>query len=193
VEYNHSWLLRKRLSIHHIPTESDPVLTTANMSEAKPRVACLKSKEDWPTWSVGIRMELRAQKCFISLTQDVYLKSEDLEEDDLRDRCKEWLTEDNEVPEGGFTAAKVRGNLGKYKKYLDTERQVFNNANGQARSIIYNSYNKSFQSLLSPYRKGTARQMWDYLKKYCEIKCNNPPDCYKDCYKARARGHGGRR
>jgi hypothetical protein len=21
--------------------------------------------------------------------------------------------------------------------------------------------------------------------------CNNPPDCYKDCYKARARGHGG--
>jgi hypothetical protein len=89
VEYSHFWLLRKRLSIHHIPTESDLVPTTANMSEAKPRVARLKSRVDWPTWSVGIRMELRAQKCFISLTQDVPLRPKDLEEDDLRDRCKE--------------------------------------------------------------------------------------------------------
>ena len=37
-------------------------------------------------------------------------------------------------------------------------------------SIIYNSYDKSFQSLLSPYREGTARQIWDCLEKYCEIK-----------------------
>jgi hypothetical protein len=37
-------------------------------------------------------------------------------------------------------------------------------------SIIYNSYDKSFQSLLSPYREGTVRQISNCLEKYCEIK-----------------------
>jgi hypothetical protein len=61
-------------------------------------------------------------------------------------------------------------NLPRYKKHLKKEILTFSNTDGVAMSIIYNNYGDSFKGLLGPHRDETAKVIWEYLQKYCEIK-----------------------
>lgn len=75
----------------------------------------LAGKSNYLTWNPAVLMELRANKVAKILTlKATPVNPEDLEQQEIDEKVKEWLETQEEVPEEGFTTQKIRGNRVKW-------------------------------------------------------------------------------
>jgi hypothetical protein len=127
----------------------------------------LKGKLNYPTWKTAIMMNLRANQVANAITQDPPVNPADLTDAELVEKIKEWLAENNEIPETGFSAAKVNGNKAVYKKSAEKEYNDFIKMNDIALELIYSSCESKCQMLIKD--ELNAKKAWNILKtKYSE-------------------------
>ena len=72
----------------------------------------LKGKNNYTTWVPATIMELRKEKVAKLINQAPPLNPDDIESNTelVVEKVIEYLSENNEVPDGGFTTSKINGN-----------------------------------------------------------------------------------
>jgi hypothetical protein len=123
----------------------------------------LKGKVNYTTWVPGVMMELRKDKVVKLISQAKPISPEEIEESAVVDKVKEWLAETNEVPEAGFSTAKVNGNKALWRKSAQDKYDKWMELNDVALEIIYSNCDIQCQATIK--EDTIAKEAWERLEK----------------------------
>ena len=124
----------------------------------------LKGKNNYTTQVPATIMELRKEKVAKLINQAPPLNPDDIESNTelVVEKVIEYLSENNEVPDGGFTTSKINGNKAIQRKNAKKEYEEWYELNDVALEIIYNGCESQCQTLIK--EDTIAKLAWERLK-----------------------------
>ena len=106
-------------------------------------------------------MELRSEECVDALTETPVVNPTTLDDDQVKERINEWLSQREEVPATGFSSQKINANKAKWLAEAKSEYKTYSNLNDKALGVIYNLCDKHTQTIIAS--ETTAKGAWDRL------------------------------
>ena len=121
----------------------------------------LKGKINYTQWVPACKMELRGEDVLQMIADPVIKDPESLSQGEQDALVIKWLSEQEEIPENGWSTQKIKSNRLKWLKEQKDVYKVWSTANNKALAIIYNLCEKHPASLIK--NEKTAKGAWACL------------------------------
>ena len=122
----------------------------------------LKGKENWPTWSPGICIRLRAEGVYRVIEGERPTDPASIPEEKTNEFIESFLSAQEPLPQAGFSSEKLAANHQRWKASLAKEIGEWQKANDIAFAIIYERCQPHIQALISD--KTDAKSAWNILQ-----------------------------